>query len=714
MLSQDEAEDVAQSDEDLAARAGEGDDDAFGQLFERYFSGIYDHAARTLGDREAAADVAQATFTKAWEVLHDHRPVRNVKPWLYAIARNKAIDELRTRKRLSPTGEMTDEVQPGYWNAMTSGEAADPQDAAIHKDAAELVWRSASALTPQDYSLLDMHVRRGLTSDELAKSLGLRKGAVYTRLSRLKNSMEESVVSAILMRQGRKKCSDLDALLVGLHATELTREVSRAIHTHVDDCDTCRESKRRYVTPVDILAGLAPVAATPAVKDLVKEGVAAEGAVPRTRLQRMKSSFRDHWVTLSLGRRALVAGTTGTVAAAGVALTVVLAGGGSGGGGSTVADLVLQDPEDVHSVTHQTGEGSTNEIVRMAWTAEVGAAEYSIAWDTDPVHLPDATGDLQGTADGTTSPPLGPGSWYFHLRTRVGDEWTSTVHVGPFVIVDETVDEHENLASEPDADRPRRRGATPDPQPGPTPTPGVTPSPNDDPSDPSEPNGPKKKPDEKDPDPNPRDDNESPREDTAAPGPPEIRSAPESPTNDRSLTWTFTGGRRNSFECSLRGGSNSIPFGPCASPKTFDLPSAVDGHYVFKVRQLDPAGNRSSAAVRDLVLDTTPPSPPKITSGPSEGTEDETPTWTFTGEPGGSFECSLKGVKDEGFKVCDSPHTSDLTEAPNGSYTFMVRQADEAGNVSETATSTFFLRRGQEDEGETRDDDPRLTRALSV
>jgi hypothetical protein len=52
------------------------------------------------------------------------------------------------------------------------------------------------------------------------------------------------------------------------------------------------------------------------------------------------------------------------------------------------------------------------------------------------VDLPDATADLPGDADRVESRPLFPGSWYFHMRTQGEDEsWTSTVHVGPFVIV---------------------------------------------------------------------------------------------------------------------------------------------------------------------------------------------------------------------------------------------------------------------------------------
>jgi hypothetical protein len=61
---------------------------------------------------------------------------------------------------------------------------------------------------------------------------------------------------------------------------------------------------------------------------------------------------------------------------------------------------------------------------------------FSYEWDTSPGGVPDATVDAQEDVTGATSPPLSDGeSHYFHLRTRDNaGNWTSTVHMGPFVI----------------------------------------------------------------------------------------------------------------------------------------------------------------------------------------------------------------------------------------------------------------------------------------
>jgi hypothetical protein len=73
-------------------------------------------------------------------------------------------------------------------------------------------------------------------------------------------------------------------------------------------------------------------------------------------------------------------------------------------------------------------------VIGMAWTRESDADAYSISWAQDRA-LPDETADLNGDATDAESPPLAPGSWYFNLRTHGNGEWTSTVRVGPFVIL---------------------------------------------------------------------------------------------------------------------------------------------------------------------------------------------------------------------------------------------------------------------------------------
>src|SRR5947209_20540240 len=87
------------SDEELLDRLRAGERDVFGHLVRRYERDLYGYLRRYLGDDELAADVFQNTFVQVFVKVGQYQPGRPVRPWIYAIATNQAIDALRRRNR---------------------------------------------------------------------------------------------------------------------------------------------------------------------------------------------------------------------------------------------------------------------------------------------------------------------------------------------------------------------------------------------------------------------------------------------------------------------------------------------------------------------------------------------------------------------------------------------------------------------------------------
>ena len=409
------------TDQQLAELASQGKQEAFALLYERYFSGIYDFTVRIIRDQDEAGDIVQATFIKAWQQLQQAKPPQNIKAWLYKVARNAAIDELRRQTRLIPPATDKEEGDPSpLYTAIDTSRLSDPQQVLVDNELVELVWQSAAALNPKEYALLDMQLRQGLNADELAEVLGVSKGAVYTKLSRLKDALEQAVVAALLFRQGRRDCPQLDALLSQLKVSELTRKVRRIIWGHLQECAHCQESKRRYASPVAILGALAPVPAPVGLQDLLWLEIAAQidhtdGPIdkayqadqPRGHLQTLTGKFTTFLAVLS---------------------TAIIVG----------LFWPPQDPADVYSISHQIGQPSENNVVTIVWSGLVNARAYSVSWSQDAPALPDAIADPAVGKTGSTSPALPLGNWYFNLRTQGWNgRWTSTVHLGPFLIKQE-------------------------------------------------------------------------------------------------------------------------------------------------------------------------------------------------------------------------------------------------------------------------------------
>src|SRR5215204_5489846 len=87
----------SRSDDKLVAGIRAADDGAFDALYDRYHRNLLAFCRHMLGSREEAEDVLQHTFLAAYRSLPEGDGVR-VKPWLYAVARNRCLSVLRARR----------------------------------------------------------------------------------------------------------------------------------------------------------------------------------------------------------------------------------------------------------------------------------------------------------------------------------------------------------------------------------------------------------------------------------------------------------------------------------------------------------------------------------------------------------------------------------------------------------------------------------------
>lgn len=87
------------SDEELLARFRLGKREAFQELVQRYQGELFGYLRRYLGDVQLAEDVFQNTWLQVFNKAHQYETGRPVRPWLYTIATNQAIDALRRGAR---------------------------------------------------------------------------------------------------------------------------------------------------------------------------------------------------------------------------------------------------------------------------------------------------------------------------------------------------------------------------------------------------------------------------------------------------------------------------------------------------------------------------------------------------------------------------------------------------------------------------------------
>ncbi|MDP9238944.1 MAG: sigma-70 family RNA polymerase sigma factor [Chloroflexota bacterium] len=263
----------ALSDGELERLAAAGDTDAFGELYERYSNRLYDYLVRIVRNPDDAADLMQETFVRALGALSPSRVgTARFSTWLYKIAHNLAVSRLERNARMVPLVPSDDEDVPRRYHDVNAVEA--PDVAAEARELSALVWEAAEALDARQYSLLDLHVRQGLDSGEIADVLGVSKGNAYTMLSRLRQTFESAVAAVVISRQARGKCRELDKVLREHGAPQLTPALRKTIEEHTATCETCSAERQRLVSATALLRAVPLLPLPLLVKERVRAAVA--------------------------------------------------------------------------------------------------------------------------------------------------------------------------------------------------------------------------------------------------------------------------------------------------------------------------------------------------------------------------------------------------------------------------------------------------------
>lgn len=182
---------------ELVRRAQRGDAAAFGVLVVRHQDTIYRLAARTVG-HDAAEDLAQSAFLKAWDALPGFAGDAAFGTWLYRIALNGCYDYLRrrARHRQQPLDEETLAVPDGEDLAEGIVAAAEEEERRVALVAA------LAELPAADRALLALRVGEEWSYEQIATELHLNIKTVGTRLFRARAKLHR-LVSQQFRERGR-------------------------------------------------------------------------------------------------------------------------------------------------------------------------------------------------------------------------------------------------------------------------------------------------------------------------------------------------------------------------------------------------------------------------------------------------------------------------------------------------------------------------------
>ena len=170
----------AMSEEQIIQLVQNGEKDAYRRIVERYQAGVIIYCENIVHDRDSAEDIAQMAFIKAYKKIGAYRSTSAAfSTWLYAIARNQALDYMRKNKIFYPIDDAENIKAPTEMLSL-------PEKREIREKFA--------ALKPPEYArVIEAYYWQGLRYEQIAEELGVPATTVGTWLSRAKNSLRKEL-----------------------------------------------------------------------------------------------------------------------------------------------------------------------------------------------------------------------------------------------------------------------------------------------------------------------------------------------------------------------------------------------------------------------------------------------------------------------------------------------------------------------------------------
>lgn len=182
---------LAHGDGELAERLRKRDPQALAELYDRYGRLVYSLIVRVVRDGALAEDLVQETFLRVWNRAQGFDAERGaLGPWLLAVARNRAIDYLRSaggreRKAL----ELEEVDHPTLYRDMERDILA--------SDKVRIVRSALEKLSPRQREVIELAYFEGLTQTEMAERMGQPLGTVKTWVRAALKSLREQFGEAV-------------------------------------------------------------------------------------------------------------------------------------------------------------------------------------------------------------------------------------------------------------------------------------------------------------------------------------------------------------------------------------------------------------------------------------------------------------------------------------------------------------------------------------
>lgn len=179
----------------LVNKAKKGNIAAFEELIITHETRIYNIAYRMFNNEEDAKDLSQEIFIKVFENIRKFKGNSSFSTWLYRIATNLCIDELRRRKG-KETYSIDEEIETDEGNMKReySDTNPNPEEIAMKKEEKHHIDNAINNLSEDHKAAIILRDLQGFEYNEISKILGCSLGTVKSRISRARIQLRELLI----------------------------------------------------------------------------------------------------------------------------------------------------------------------------------------------------------------------------------------------------------------------------------------------------------------------------------------------------------------------------------------------------------------------------------------------------------------------------------------------------------------------------------------
>lgn len=185
-------------DGDLIRKVAQGDEEALGELYDRYARLVFSVTLNMIGNRQTAEEITLDVFTRLWEKADTYRPeLAKVATWLTHMARNRSIDILR-KESVRPSGHSVPWAEAGE----IAESRENPESSAHLAQEIERVKRAVAELPENQQQVIALAYFKGYSHREIAEALNLPLGTVKGRIRGGMQKLRDQLVAAATIEEG--------------------------------------------------------------------------------------------------------------------------------------------------------------------------------------------------------------------------------------------------------------------------------------------------------------------------------------------------------------------------------------------------------------------------------------------------------------------------------------------------------------------------------